>query len=237
MARRYDSGEAKRRVLAASARLFLEKGYTNTKLAEILKAADVSAGSFQNIFRSKDGMLAEFVGIMFSGQFGIARALTVSAPSPAHVYAVETALQLALTEMSENLRDIYVEAYTYPAAAEIIHRRMAGVLHESFGRYLPEASESDFYEMELGTAGMMRSFMARPCNPYFTLEKKVQRFLEMALSVFHVPADEKAQIIAYAAKQDTRAAAKRALDELFQSLSMQFELNQNKMNHIGGNGT
>ena len=237
MARRYDSGEAKRRVLAVSARLFLEKGYMNTKLAEILKAADVSAGSFQNIFHSKDGMLTEFVGIMFSGQFSIAQDLAVGAPTPVHVYAVETALQLALTEMNENLRDIYVEAYTYPAAAEIIHQRTAKVLRESFGQYLPEASESDFYEMELGTAGMMRSFMAHPCNPYFPLEKKVQRFLEMALSVFHVPADEKSQIIAHVARQDIHAAAKQVLDELFQSLSMQFELNQNKMNHIGGNET
>ena len=108
MARRYDSADAKRRILAASAKLFLEKGYTNTKLAEILKAADVSASSFQNIFRSKDGVLTEFVGIMF----GMARELTVGAPSPAHVCAVEAALQLVLTEMNENLRDLYVEAYT-----------------------------------------------------------------------------------------------------------------------------
>lgn len=76
MARRYDSADAKRRILAASAKLFLEKGYTNTKLAEILKAADVSASSFQNIFRSKDGVLTEFVGIIFGGQFGMARELT-----------------------------------------------------------------------------------------------------------------------------------------------------------------
>ena len=52
MARRYDSGDAKRRILTA-VRLFLEKGYTNTKVAEILKEADVSAGSFQNIFPYK----------------------------------------------------------------------------------------------------------------------------------------------------------------------------------------
>ena len=106
MARRYDSADAKRRILAASAKLFLEKGYTNTKLAEILKAADVSASSFQNIFRSKDGVLTEFVGIIFGGQFGMARELTAGAPSPAHVYAVETALQLVLTEMNENPRDV-----------------------------------------------------------------------------------------------------------------------------------
>lgn len=228
MARRYDSGEAKRRVLAASARLFLEKGYTNTKLAEILKAADVSAGSFQNIFHSKDGVLTEFVGIMFGGQFGMARELTVDAPSQAHIYAVETALQLMLTEMNENLRDIYVEAYTYPATMEIIHRRTTAELQAAFGAYLPTFTEADFYETELGTSGMMRAFMARRRDPYFTPERKIRRFLEMSLSVFRVPPAEQAQIVGYAAGLDLCAAAKKVMDALFASLSMQFELNLDK---------
>ena len=117
MARRYDSKEAKRRILTACVRLFLEKGYTNTKVAEILKEADVSAGSFQNIFRTKDGVLTELIGMMFSRQFGAVKPLAANAPSPVYLYAVETALQLALSELSENLRDIYVEAYTFPATA------------------------------------------------------------------------------------------------------------------------
>ena len=117
MARRYDSKEAKRRILTACVRLFLEKGYTNTKVAEILKEADVSAGSFQNIFRTKDGVLTELIGMMFSRQFGAVRPLAANAPSPVYLYAVETALQLAVTELSENLRDIYVEAYTFSAVA------------------------------------------------------------------------------------------------------------------------
>ena len=95
MARRYDSKEAKRRILTACVRLFLEKGYTNTKVAEILKEADVSAGSFQNIFRTKDGVLTELIGMMFSRQFGAVRPLAANAPSPVYLYAVETALQLA----------------------------------------------------------------------------------------------------------------------------------------------
>ena len=118
MARRYDSGDAKRRILTACVRLFLEKGYTNTKVAEILKEADVSAGSFQNIFHTKDGVLTELIGMMFGRQFGAVRALAANAPSPVYIYAVETALQLALTELSENIRDIYIEAYTFPATME-----------------------------------------------------------------------------------------------------------------------
>ena len=226
MAHRYDSADAKRRILAACARLFLENGYTNTKVAEILKTADVSAGSFQNIFHTKDGVLSEFVDIMFSGQFGKIRKLVVEAPSPAYIYATETALQLTLTEMNENLRDIYVEAYTYPGTLEIIHRRTTAELRAAFGSYLPECAESDFYEMELGTAGMMRGYMARKCDQYFTLEHKIRRFLSMSLSAFHVPEQERGKIIAFVAGVDVRAEGRKVMDALFASLSVQFELKE-----------
>ena len=49
MPRRYDSTDAKRRILAACAQLFLKKGYTNTTVAEVIKEANVSSSSFQNI--------------------------------------------------------------------------------------------------------------------------------------------------------------------------------------------
>ena len=216
MARRYDSKDAKRRILAACVRLFLEKGYTHTRVAEILKAADVSAGSFQNIFRTKDGVLTELVGIMFDRQFGAVRTAAAALPSPVYVYAMETALQLALTEMNENLRDIYVEAYTYPATAEMIHQRTAKELQKAFGSYLPDCAESDFYEIELGTAGIMRGYM----------EKKISRFLEMSLSVFQVPPEERARIQAYVAAADVRAAAQKVMGSLFASLSVTFDLTE-----------
>ena len=222
--RRYDSQDARRRVLAACARLFLEKGYTNTRMVDILKDADVSASSFQNIFRTKDGVLTAFVEIMFSGQFDAARQLAADAPTPAHVYAVETALQLALTELNENLRDVYVEAYTCPDTLVLIHRRTAGELQAVFGAYLPEATAADFLEMEVGTAGMMRAYMARRCGADFPLERKIRRFLEMSLSVFHVAEDERARIIAHVATLDMYLLARRVMNALFESLSMHFEL-------------
>ena len=90
----------KKRILTVCVKLFLEKGYTKTRMVDILREADVSSSSFQNIFGAKDGVLTAFVEIMFSGQFDAARQLAADAPTPAHVYAVETALQLALTELN-----------------------------------------------------------------------------------------------------------------------------------------
>lgn len=224
MSRRYDSADAKRRILAACVKLFLERGYTNTRLVDIVKESGISAGSFQNIFHTKDGVLTELVDMMFTGQFGAVQSLAGDGVSPAHVYALETALQLALTEMNENLRDIYVEVYSYPDTIEILHRRTAVVLHEAFSPFLPGLTQSDFYEMELGTAGMMRGYMARPCDLYFTLDSKIQRFLDMSLRVFRVPEETQKEILAYVAGVDIRAAAKSVMDGLFAKLSMHFEL-------------
>ena len=211
MARRYDSKEAKRRILTACVRLFLEKGYTNTKVAEILKEADVSAGSFQNIFRTKDGVLTELIGMMFSRQFGAVRPLAANAPSPVYLYAVETAVQLHIAELTEPLRKLYVTAYTLSSIA-------------AFSAYLPGCAECDFYEMELGTAGMMRGYMARRCDPYFTLERKIRRFLSMSLSALQVPAQEREQVIAFVAEIDMLAQARKVVDAVLASLSVQFDL-------------
>lgn len=57
---------AKKRILAVCVRLFLEKGYKKTTLAEIIDKANVSYSSFQNIFRAKDGVLTELVEFIMS---------------------------------------------------------------------------------------------------------------------------------------------------------------------------
>lgn len=69
MARRYDSREAKRRILSACVKLFVEQGYKETTMNDILSAADVSCGTFQNIFKTKSGVLFELVRFMFEEQF------------------------------------------------------------------------------------------------------------------------------------------------------------------------
>ena len=67
---------AKRRILTVCVKLFLEKGYKRTTVAEIVQKADVSNSTFQNIFRAKDGVLTELVEFMFDNQFGMARRIT-----------------------------------------------------------------------------------------------------------------------------------------------------------------
>lgn len=214
---------AKKRILTACVRLFIERGYNGTTVAEIIKEADVSASSFQNIFHSKDGVLSELSAFMFAGQFKAARTVVNPEDSPARIYAVETALQLTITELNENLRDIYVETYSHEATAEFIYQSTTAELFRIFGPYMPECTESDFYELDIGSAGLMRAYMSRRCDMYFTLEKKLERFLNMSLSIYNVPEAERREIIDYVLELDMRAIATSVLHELVQMLADHFD--------------
>lgn len=54
MPRRYDREDAKRRILSVCVKLFIERGYEKTTTAEILEKADVTNGTFYNIFSTKE---------------------------------------------------------------------------------------------------------------------------------------------------------------------------------------
>ena len=106
---------------------------------------------------------------MFENQFAMARSTAGRQLPPVCVYAVETAIQMTLTELNENLREIYLEAYTQKEASEHILRETAKELFGIFGPYQPE----------------------------LTLEKKLRLFLMMNLRAYHVPEAEIAQAVAF----------------------------------------
>jgi len=214
---------AKKRILTVCVRLFLEKGYKRSTLAEIIKKADVSYSTFQNIFRAKDGVLTELVEFMFSNQFAMARDEAGAKLPPVYVYAVETAIQMTLTELNENLREIYIEAYTEKEASEYILRETAKELYQIFGSYQPELTQRDFYEMDIGSSSVMRGYMAHPCDEELTLEKKLRLFLTMSLRAYNVPKEEVEQVIRFVEGLDIRAIAEQVMQKLFKALAMRYE--------------
>ena len=214
---------AKRRILTVCVKLFLEKGYKRTTVAEIVQKADVSNSTFQNIFRAKDGVLTELVEFMFSNQFAMARSMTGAQLPPVYTYAVETAIQMTLTELNENLREIYIEAYTQKEASDYIFRETAKELYQIFGSYQPELTAQDFFFMELGSAGIMRAYMAHPCDEELTLEKKLRLFFSMSLRAYRVPEDELEQDIRFVEGLDIRTISEKVIHALFEVLAMRFE--------------
>ena len=112
------------KVLRSAVALFLEKGYTRTTTGEIATAAGIGQSSFFHVFPSKEALLLELVQRMFAGQFDLAGQHS-GAEDPVFLYAVETALQLHIAELTEPLRELYVMGYTLPSTSAFIYRSTA----------------------------------------------------------------------------------------------------------------
>ena len=220
---RRDSSETKRKILTVCVRLFLEQGYKNTSVSQIVDEAGVARGSYLNLFPTKDKILLDLTETMFGGQFGMARSIADAKLPPVYAYALETAIQLTLTELNENLREIYIEAYSLPETSEYIYLHTTAELKQIFSANFPDYSDSDFYEMEIGTAGLMRNYMARKCDIHFPLERKLSRFLTAAMRVYRVPEDELEQAVRFVERLDIRSIAERVMYTLFQTLAMHYD--------------
>lgn len=226
---RRDSSETRRKILTVCVRLFLEQGYRNTSVSQIVDEAGVARGSYLNLFPTKDRVLLDLTETMFGGQFGMARSIADTKLPPVYAYAVETAIQLTLTELNENLREIYIEAYSLPETSEYIYLHTTAELKQIFSANFPDYSDSDFYEMEIGTAGLMRNYMARKCDIHFPLERKLSRFLTAAMRVYRVPEDELEQTVRFVERLDIRSIAERVMHTLFQTLAMHYDFSLQEM--------
>lgn len=212
----------RKRILAVCVRLFLEQGYKKTTVAQIVAGANVSNSSFQNIFRAKDGVLTELAEFMFTNQYAVAKKIAGPNASPVLIYAVECAIQLTLTELNDNLREIYVEAYSHREALSVIQRENSKVLYRTFSRCCPGLTQDDFCILEVGTAGLARAFMAEPCSEQMSLEQKLDAYTSMSLRALCVPEDELQQVRSFLQALDIRDIAEEVMDNLFQAMAVHY---------------
>ena len=216
-----------RKMLRAAVSLFLEKGYTRATTGEIAKAAGWGQSAFFHAFSSKEALLLELVQRMFGGQFDLAEQHT-GTEDPVFLYAVETALQLHIAELTEPLRELYVTAYSLPMTSEYIYRVTSARLQAIFGAYLPCAQPKDFYEMEIASASIMRGFMAVPCGLYFTIEAKITRFLDCALKLYDIPPEKRRAVTAQVLALDLHTMAADIIRETVRQAGEGFEALQSE---------
>lgn len=205
-------------VLHAAAQMFLEKGYQNSTMKELATTAGVNYGSLTFAFKSKENIVCELVGLVFDAQFEAAERLTGHVDDKILFYAAETTLQLYMAERSEHMREMYTVSYSMPASAQVIYRKLTEKLQEIFKENLPDLAVKDFYELEIASAGIMRNFLSVPCDMYFTMDRKVKRFLETTFLVYRVPDKKIQEAIEFVSQFDFVKIAEDVTQSLFDYL-------------------
>ena len=218
------SGQLTRqKILSASVKVFLEKGYEGATAKEVADLAGTSAGAPFSLFGNKEGVLLELVHMMFSGQFQLAETLIGEGGDPLLLYGVETALQIHITELSWQLRELYVVAYSLSSTSEFIYEQTAARLAAIFGPYLPRCESKDFYELEVASSSIMRGFMTKPCDRYFTVERKLRRFLQCCFKLYDVPAETYEPVIERVLQMDLKHIAEGMIARTEQTAEEYFQ--------------
>ena len=206
------------KVLYASAMLFWEKGYEKTAIVDIAARAGVNRGSVLFAIKSKENLLRTLVSYVLESTFSSSASLVGETGDPVLSYAVESALQLYMAESREEVREMAAAAYTLPTTSELIYHKAAKRLSELFQPCNPDWEERDFYEREIASGSIMRGYMARPCDLYFTMERKMRVFLETTLAIYHVPEEKAGEAMRFLAGFDFEDIAERAMKTMIDVL-------------------
>lgn len=198
------------KMLRSAVSLFLEKGYQGATTAAIARGAGMTPSSFFRAYPNKEAILLELVKWIFVGQYELAHKVSGS-DDPTVVLAVEAGLEFHTAELNEQLRDLYVSAYSMPTTSQYIYHCMSERLEGIFKPMMPNAERKDFYEMEIATASMIRGYMAVPCDVYFTIESKITRFLDCSLKLYDISKEERERIISITLSMNLKETAENIL--------------------------
>ena len=198
------------KMIYAGMTLFLEQGYERTTTAQIARKAGMSPASFFAAFENKEALLLRLTQIMFRSQFSRAEKMLPAGQSPLLLYAMETGLQL------------HIAAYSLPSTSDFINRSMTPRLRQIFSRWMKRADDSELFELELASAGVTRSYMSVPCDMYFTMERKIRRYLSCCFRLYCVPEKEYAPYVERVLQTDLHQVAENIVAETVQNAAAAF---------------
>lgn len=215
-----EKGKTRTLVLHSATKLFIEKGYTNTRIKDIADDSGVGYNEIFRMFVDKDNLLSHLVNLVIEHQFEKSvEYLKDQSEDKLLLYIFECVLQLYICEINDNIREMYAVSYSMPSTSHKIYDYITEKLENVFHKYLPEYETKDFYELEIAAAGIMRGFIINPCNMYFTIDRKVNRFIKTLLKIFEVPKEEVEDVIKKIEKFNMKEYSKEVVDTLYEYIS------------------
>lgn len=205
----------KTKVLQTAIKMFLENGYKKTTMRDIASQSKVNYGSLMFAFKNKEALVCELVGYVIDCQFEVvSNYLKNITENKILQYAVETSLQLHIANMNEQMKEMYIVSYSMANSSQVIYNNITKKLQHIFKEQLPTLEEKDFYELEIAAAGIMRNFLTIDCDKYFTINRKINRFLETTFLIYRVNDNKIKEVLGFIKQIDFENLAKLTLSKI-----------------------
>lgn len=209
------------KILTAATVLFVQKGYEKTTLMDISKLSGVPKAKILYEMNNKEGILgllvAKFLDGVAEASDAVSKKLT---DDKLMIFMANEVLQIYMAEMNEDMRNLYLSAYSMPKTSEEVLRRRAELFYKDFGEDFPDLELKDFYELEIASMGIMRAYMSVPCSMYFTLEAKTDRLISTMLKIYDIDDERIEGTKEFMKKIDFEAVSEKAIEDVFEELGI-----------------
>ena len=216
-----ETAEIHKKVLTAATALFIQKGFEKTTIMDISKLSEVPKSKILYEMNSKEQILVHLVAEFLDGVTEASDAVSTKlTDDKLLIFMANEVLQIYMAEMSEDMRNLYLAAYSMPKTSEAVLRRRSEILFEKFGYMFPSFALKDYYELEIATMGIMRAYMSVPCDIYFTIEAKVDRLISTMLKIYDVDKQTIDEVKEFIKKIDFESVSKNTVDAVFEEFSI-----------------
>lgn len=213
------------KMIYAGMTLFLEQGYERTTTAQIARKAGMSPASFSAAFENKEAAAAAPDADHVSLAVFPAAGENASQGGSVAAFAVchgDGAAAPYRGDAPSRCATCIVTAYSLPSTSDFINRSMTPRLRQIFSRWMKRADDSELFELELASAGVTRSYMSVPCDMYFTMERKIRRYLSCCFRIYCVPEKEYAPYVERVLQADLHHVAENIVAETVQNAAAAF---------------
>lgn len=216
-----ESRELYRQILTAATAMFMQKGYEKTSITDIAKMSGVPKSKILYEMKSKEDILGMLVAKFLDGVTEAANSVSKKlTDDEVLIFMANEVLQIYMAEMNEDMRNLYLSAYSMPKTSETVLRRRTDLLYEKFGYMFPTFAVKDFYELEIASVGIIRAYMTVKCDMYFTIEAKVERLITTMLRIYEIDNDVIDEVQEFIKKIDFESLAKKAVHDAFKELNI-----------------
>lgn len=209
------------KILTAATALFIKKGFEKTSLMDISSLSGISKRIIIYEMNSKEEILVRLVTKFLDGVTDASDAVSKKlTDDKLMIFMANEVLQVYMAEMNEDMRNLYLAAYSMAKTSEEVLRRRAELYYKEFSGDFPDLELKDFYELEIASMGIMRAYMSVPCSMYFNLEAKTDRLISTMLKIYDIDDERIEETKEFMKKIDFEAVAKKTVEDVFEKLGI-----------------
>jgi AcrR family transcriptional regulator len=203
MNRAEKSMNLKAAIIEISRELFLEQGYRNTTIRQIMARAGINFGSLYHFFHDKEDILLHISRQTYEEFILYVDGITRDEPDSAVKYALTRALEFKAIEGNDRVAELYLETYSSWKSTQVMLPVNVERNKLLFHQYNKGFTGQDYYLRTLALRSMRLGFISeRVHSGPGMFDTRCPFLIETALTLFNVP------------EMNIRKAVGRAMDEV-----------------------